>query len=89
MSDHTHQSPVGPVQTHESLIGLESVIEITQLSRSQIYALKSRGDFPAELSYPSQTSSEMRGKKLLWRRSDVDQWIRSLKQVQQSDTKNG
>ena len=79
MSDHTHQS----------LIGLDSVLEITQLSRSQIYALKDRGDFPSELSYPSQTSSEMRGKKLLWRRSDVDQWILSLEPVQKSDTKNG
>ncbi|RMD92992.1 MAG: AlpA family phage regulatory protein [Alphaproteobacteria bacterium] len=53
----------------DRLLRIGDVLRLTSLSRSRVYELRARGDFPA----PVRVSS--RGVR--WRQSDVVAWIES------------
>ncbi|WP_442789653.1 helix-turn-helix transcriptional regulator [Novosphingobium sp. SL115] len=52
---------------NDRLLRISEVIEITSLSRSQIYAMAKRGDFPKQISLGRKCSR--------WRGQDIAAWI--------------
>lgn len=50
-----------------SIIRLPSVIKLTGLSRSAIYDMIAKGDFPKQIKLTTRSSG--------WLQSEVDQWI--------------
>lgn len=56
-------------KSDERLIRIQEVKEITGLSRSYIYALSAKGDFPKSLSLVPGGSS------VAWIYSEVNEWI--------------
>lgn len=53
----------------KKILKLPQVIEATGLSKSTIYVLISRGEFPAQIKLSERASG--------WLESDVDEWIDS------------
>lgn len=52
----------------EKLIRIKTVIEYIQLSRSTIYLMVSRGEFPKPIKI---------GGSVLWRKTEIDAYIQS------------
>jgi len=61
--------------SHESLLRLPAVLERVGLSRSSIYLLMRRGDFPPSCRLTGE-------KSVAWRASEVDQFIASRPNTQ-------
>jgi len=55
--------------SNKKIIKLPKVIEITGLSKSSIYALISRGEFPVQVKLSVRASG--------WHESDINDWIDS------------
>ena len=51
------------------LLRIKSVISITGLSRSSIYAMQANGTFPASISIGPRA--------IAWSSTDIDEWIKS------------
>lgn len=58
------------MQMLRRLLRLEDVVEITGLSRAQVYKLMSKNQFPLQLKMP--------GRRVAWRAEDIDKWISEL-----------
>ncbi|GAA3898233.1 AlpA family transcriptional regulator [Gibbsiella dentisursi] len=69
VSTASHTTPTAPVSDtrRERFIRLPEVLYTTGLSRSSVYEMISRKQFPAQIS--------LGGKNVAWLASEVEQWM--------------
>jgi len=68
----------------EKLINITAVADKTGMSAPTLFKLIKAGRFPSKVSI---NGGAVKGSKLaLWRETDIDEWIRSLAQVEQKTT---
>tara|TARA_R100000234_G_scaffold113944_1_gene88747 strand:- start:554 stop:817 length:264 start_codon:yes stop_codon:yes gene_type:complete len=61
----------------ERLLTIQEVISITNISRSTLYELVKHDGFPRQVIIKNPVTHK-RLHNALWRRSDVEQWIKDL-----------
>lgn len=69
---HRFQSP-DPRRHHEQVLRRRTVEELTGLSKSQIYALIAKGQFPPQV--------QLSARSVGWLQSSIEAWITSRQQV--------
>jgi prophage regulatory protein len=70
--NRTHRTLDMPIPSNEipspRVLRLPDVINITQLSRSQIYRMEAEGKFPSRISLTQRTTA--------WIAQEVEEWLR-------------
>jgi prophage regulatory protein len=65
------------MKNHDQLLGRKQIEERLNLSRSTLYALLARGQFPKPIHLTT--------KKVAWMESDIEQWILERKSKSDSE----
>jgi prophage regulatory protein len=63
--------PVTPTRGRR-LVPIAKVLDRTSISRTELYRMLARGDFPKAVSLPG-------GKKRFWFEDEIDQWMEKLR----------